>query len=386
MPSMLLFSCLVFSTALGAGVAVPQEPVTQEPVTQRPVTQRPPAVTPPPPAVEAAPTTAAEMPHYLVRRYPEDKDVPVAIVGARTLTLGDLVDHLDKRHHPGFKEALLEQPKRGEIHRMLQSDLMAPWVRHLADLEALQQTFAASIDAKKLEAAQSEALKRSFQGWLDTYLADRKAAGRPTELTQAQINGHLARFQLMHGMVSELQGCLELLEPGDYNRTQLQNFFNANARAFGGQVTIEHILIQHRDAGTGLLLNEERMGLANARIADVKARLSPDGANFAEVARARSDDVRTAKDGGRLQGLHRYDERMPAALCRAAWNLRDGETSDVVETQYGWHLIKRIDFIQQVFILFTDDAMPTIKSVMQRAMQEDRLFAARQKTGVRLLL
>lgn len=352
MPSPLSFRCLALATLIGCCTA--QDP----------------------------PAKAPDSPHFLVRRYPQDKDVAVAIVGARTLTLGDLVDHLDTRHHPGFKEAL---GKRPEIQRMLQSDLIAPWVRHFADLEALQQTFGDAIDKAKLEQAQSDALKSSFEGWLKTYLEDRKNAGRPTELTKDQINSHLSRFQLHHGLAAELQGMLDHLEPGDYNRVQLQNFFNANARAFGGQVTIEHILVQHRDSGTGILLDDEGLGLANTRLADIKARLRPDGSNFEEVA-LRSDDQKTAANGGRLQGVHRYDDRLPAALCRAAWALRDGEVSDVIETQYGWHIVKRIDFTQQVIILFTDDAIPTVKQVMRRAMQEERLFAARQKAGVRLLL
>ena len=342
--------------------------------------------TPPPPPPQPQ---AAEQPHFLVRRYPQDRDVAVAQVGTRTLTLGDLVDHLDQKHYPGFRDALAKRP---EIQRMLQSDLVAPWVRQFADIEALRQTAGGEAtdepkpDESKLVAAQSDALKRAFQGWLDTYVAERKAAGRPTDLSQRQVNSLLADFQLRRGLAAELQGWLDHLEPGDYNRAQLQAFFNDNARAFGGKVTIAHILVQHRDSGTGILLADEGFARATARMADIKARLRPDGSNFEEVARAHSEDVRTASGGGVLGGLHRFDDRMPAALCRAAWNLRDGEVSDVVETQYGWHLVKRIEFAQQVFILFTDDAIPTIRDVMRRALQEDRLFAARAGTKLRLLL
>ena len=38
------------------------------------------------------------------------------------------------------------------------------------------------------------------------------------------------------------------------------------------------------------------------------------------------------------------------------------------------------------FVLFTDDAIPTIKMVMMRAMQENRMVAARDGTKLRLLL
>ncbi|MFN6147875.1 MAG: peptidylprolyl isomerase [Planctomycetota bacterium] len=349
-----------------------------------------PATTPPPPAAApgaapaAAPSAApaVERPHFRVRRWPQDRDVPVAIVGGRSLTLGDLAAHIERRHQPGFQEALAKRP---EIQRTLTSDLIAPWVRHFADLEALRQTYGGEIDDKALEAAQSEALKQSFQGWLNDYVEERRQQDRPTELTQDQVNNHLQRYQFAQGLAAEVQGTLDLLEPGKFNRQELHAFFTANARTFGGQVTVQHILVQNRDAGTGILLADEAYGLASARLADIKARLKPDGSNFDEVV-PRSDDQRTARDRGMLRGLHRHDDRMPAALCRAAWALRDGEVSDVVETPYGWHILKRIEFQQQVFVLFTDDAMPTIEKIMRRARQEERLFQARAKAAVRLEL
>ena len=331
------------------------------------------------------PQRLASGPSHIVVRYPEDQARAIAVVGSRTLTLGDLVDHIDSRHYPGFKGLLVEQPS---FQRYLTSDLMAAWVRLFADLEALRQSLGdQKVDPKALEAAQSEALRKNFQTWLDAYVADRKQAGRSTELSQNRVNRLLSDFQLRSGIAAELQGFLDVLEPDDWPRGVMQDFFNDNARAFGGQVTIAHILVQHRDAGTGLMLNDEGQARANARIADIKARLRPDGSNFEEIARLYSDDTRTAAEGGRMTGIHRYDDRLPATLCRAAWDLRDGEMStEVVETPYGWHLIKRLEFAQQVFILFTDDAIPSIKVVMRRALQEKRMFGAREKAGVRLLL
>ncbi|HEX6812675.1 MAG TPA: peptidylprolyl isomerase [Planctomycetota bacterium] len=325
---------------------------------------------------------AATAPHFIVRQYPRDKDVAVAIVANRSITLGELIDHIDSKHFPGFREAM----PRPEIQRMLQSDLIAPWVRHFADIHALRHCFGEKVvDEKLLTEAQSASLKASFEGWLETYVANRRASGRSTELSQKLVNSLLGDFQLRNGLSAEMQGFLDYLEPGDYQRGQMQVFFNDNARAFGGQVKVAHILVQHRDGGTGILLGEEGLARANARLADIRARLRPDGSNFEEVA-ARSDDTRTAHEGGLLGPLHRFDDRMPAALCRAAWNLRDGEVSDVVETQYGWHILKRIDFSQHLYILFTDDAIPSIRTVMRRSRQEERLFHARKVANVQLLL
>lgn len=359
---------LVTLTAVLARTAAGQEPESAPPTA--------------PPAA-AAPLATSPQPVHL--HYPRDEKVGIAIVGGRTLTLGDLVDHIDARHHPRFKAALREHPT---IEAMLRSDLMAPWVRHFADIEAIQQTFNdPPVDAAQLEASQSEALRQGFQGWLDSYTEQLRQQGRPTEFTQSRINSLLSDWQLRNGMACELQGWLNHLEKGDYPVGVVREFFTNNARAFGGQVTISHILVQHRDGGTGLLLNEEGQNRANARLADIRARLRPDGSNFEEIAALYSDDTRTGRNGGRLEGLQRWDDRMPAALCRAAWSLRDGEVGkDVVETQYGWHLVKRIELQQNVLMLFSDATLPKFRIGMQRAMQEKRLFEAREKTGLRLLL
>jgi parvulin-like peptidyl-prolyl isomerase len=379
MPTTVCRPVSLHSTLLAACTALLSFATAQEPTP-------PPTTAPVEPPAETAPATPgpAQQPHFLRRRYPQDRDVPVAVVGEKPITLGDLVDHIHERHYPIFRTALAERP---EFQRMLTSDLVAPWVRQKADIEALKLRFADELnDPKRLEEAQSAELKRTFQAWLDTYLADRRAQGRTTELDQRQVNSFLADFQLRQGLAAELQGMLDLLEAEDHPRGKLQQFFTDNARVFGGQVKIAHILIQHRDAGTGILLADEAYARATARLADVKARLRADGSNFEEVARLCSEDTRTAREGGVLGNLKRFDERMPAVLCRTAWFLRDGEVSDVVESQYGWHLVKRLEFNQQMFILFTDDAIPTVKGAMRRSRQEDRLFEARQKAGVRLLL
>ncbi|MFO1076743.1 MAG: peptidylprolyl isomerase [Planctomycetota bacterium] len=342
-----------------------------------PAQEVPKAATPQTPAAPPAP-------HFLVRKFPEDRNVPVAIVGGQPVSLGDLIDHIDERHRPGLARLMETQPA---YQRILQSDLIAPWVRQFADIRALELAYRdANIDQKKLEEAMSASLKQSFEGYLKNYVDDRQRRGVDIALTQEQVNSLLTEYQQNYGLAAELQGWLDYLETGDYTRQQLHDFFDVNARCFGGMVTIEHILIQHRDAGTGILLDDHDYGLAAGQLAKVKASLRPDGSNFEDVARLYSHDRRTAKDGGRIEGIKRFDDRLPAPLCRAAWSLRDGEVSDVVESQYGWHIIRRLDLQQNIFILFTDDAIPSIRIVMRRALQENRLFGARAAAKVELKL
>src|SRR5688572_245079 len=184
---------------------------------------KPPAPpTAPAPAEQAPAAQAPKGPHFLIRQYPRDRDVPVAVVAGRTVTLGNVIDHIERRHHPGFKRALEVQPG---IQRMLQSDLIAPWVRHFADIEALKHSLGdEQPDATKLEAAQSETLKARFQNFLDAYVGDLKSHGRPSTLSQDKVNKLLADFQLNNGLSVELQGLLDFLEPGEYTRGQLHGY------------------------------------------------------------------------------------------------------------------------------------------------------------------
>lgn len=76
---------------------------------------------------------------------------------------------------------------------------------------------------------------------------------------------------------------------------------------------------------------------ALARIKEAQAKLQA-GSEFAELAKTYSDDTATAEIGGDLDFAGRgiYDE----AFEKALFTLKEGEVSDVVKTEFGYHLIK----------------------------------------------
>ena len=73
--------------------------------------------------------------------------------------------------------------------------------------------------------------------------------------------------------------------------------------------------------------------------ADEVARRLADGADFAELARAKSIDTASAVDGGEIGFIER-DAPVTAPFKEAAFALRPGEVSAPVETEFGWHIIK----------------------------------------------
>lgn len=101
------------------------------------------------------------------------------------------------------------------------------------------------------------------------------------------------------------------------------------------QVRARHILIEaDPDA-------DEATHQAAREKAEALLKRAERGAGFAELAREHSDDTATAKKGGDLGYNPRG--RMAEAFDEAMFALEPGELSDVVETQYGYHIIKAED-------------------------------------------
>ncbi len=102
-----------------------------------------------------------------------------------------------------------------------------------------------------------------------------------------------------------------------------------------GSVRASHILISYEGAerATSTRTKEEARELAED--IDKKAKA---GENFEELARAYSD-CPTAEKGGDL-GFFK-EGRMVKPFEDASFALEPGQVSDVVETKFGFHVIKR---------------------------------------------
>jgi parvulin-like peptidyl-prolyl isomerase len=104
-------------------------------------------------------------------------------------------------------------------------------------------------------------------------------------------------------------------------------------------IRVSHILITHAGAG-GMEVSATRGRDEALQVAlDVLFRARK-GEDFAELAREYSDDRMTADKGGRLPMIDR-GQTVPQ-FEEAVFSLAPGEISDVVETQFGFHVIKRL--------------------------------------------
>jgi len=76
------------------------------------------------------------------------------------------------------------------------------------------------------------------------------------------------------------------------------------------------------------------------RLLDLRSRILK-GERFSMLAMAYSEDLSSAKKGGEL-GLRSRDEFVKS-FSDVAFNLADGQVSQIVETEYGFHIIQMIE-------------------------------------------
>jgi hypothetical protein len=331
------------------------------------------------PAKAAEPATISQK-----LEWPRDQDRTVCRVSGTDYSLLQLLEHIQERHEPRML-ALMELPT-GSAY--LQHPRMASWVRQFADVMALEsEARSRGLTYEDVEETLGTALKKGFELHLEGYVERRARSGSPVELTQERINLLLADYQRDFGLECEVRGWLDALVPAvSVEETQrLREFYDAHPQWFGGVVTVSQILVEHRDPRTLELLTGDARRAAYAKLADIEARIAPDGSNFEEVARLLSDDERTARNGGQLAGIERFDNRLPAVLCRTAWQLRDGQVSTRIESAFGIHILKRISYRHRYYIVFTDAIRGEVADTMRRSEQEDLLFGARERNGVRVL-
>jgi len=161
------------------------------------------------------------------------------------------------------------------------------------------------------------------------------------------------------------------------------DFYQKNQDKFqqGPRVRASHILIgipQNADAAT----KQQAKAKADALLKDLKA-----GKDFAAAAKENSQDPGSAPNGGDL-GYFEKGQMVPP-FEQAAFALKAGEMSEVVETQFGYHIIKVADK-QESRVVPLEDAKGQIEEYLtqQNRHAETELFvnALRAKAKVEILI
>jgi peptidyl-prolyl cis-trans isomerase C len=176
------------------------------------------------------------------------------------------------------------------------------------------------------------------------------------DLTEADVQAQIARGMAIQELIDK-----EVAEKIKVSDEETKAFYDKNPQLFQQpeQVKASHILIKVQSDAP-----DEQKAEARKKIESVQQKVKK-GEDFATLAKTYSEGPSGPRGGdlgyfGRGQMVKPFEE--------AAFSLKPNETSDIVETRFGYHLIK------------VDDKKPAAK--MAYAEVKDRLSAhlKKQKT------
>ncbi|MDX2447129.1 MAG: peptidylprolyl isomerase [Desulfobacterales bacterium] len=176
----------------------------------------------------------------------------------------------------------------------------------------------------------------------------------------------------MRAQVGQANAIQKLMEMVVYPRAMVSEkesriFFENNPQYFKKpeEVKASHILIQVApDAG-----NEEKLA-ARKKIEDIQKKLEA-GGDFADLARQYSEGP-SKVSGGDLGYFDR--KKMVKPFADAAFALKPGEVSDIVETRFGFHLIKVYDKKAKSVYVFENIKDRLTEMLRQQKIQDETVL------------
>jgi len=191
---------------------------------------------------------------------------------------------------------------------------------------------AASRQFAQLRAQQREVAEHRIQA--DAQLEKSKVAA---EAVRAFYDGNPARFQVPEevGVEYLVLSPDALLASEQVGAAEIKSYYEANISKYGEpeQRRASHILTVVK-SGAG----DAEKAKARERAAQILAQLRKSPGSFAELAKKNSGDPGSASQGGDLGFFSRG--MMVRAFEDAAFGLKPNQISDLVESDFGFHIIK----------------------------------------------
>jgi peptidyl-prolyl cis-trans isomerase C len=215
----------------------------------------------------------------------------------------------------------------------------------------LQQAQSMGIDVKEsLVAKALDEFKAAFK--------DEAAYNKA--LDEMGFSEAMLKEQIKKGLTIKALVDQAVLKKVSVSDQQVRAYYDENPNLFRKpeQVKASHILVQvPQDA------DEAKQATALATIQGLKTRID-NGENFATLAQQYSDCPSKAK-GGDLGFFNR--KQMVPPFSEAAFALEPGQTSDVVQTRFGYHLIRATEYQAEQTMAFND-----VKDAISKRLRQEQ--------------
>jgi len=157
------------------------------------------------------------------------------------------------------------------------------------------------------------------------------------------------------------------LDDVSFEDAELERYYRRNLDQFEilERVKGSHILVKV-DENMDEQTRATKRALAEKLLIDVRA-----GKDFAELARLNSDDKASAVKGGSLGYFTRGSMVKP--FEEAAFSMQPGQVSDLVETAFGYHIIK-VEEYTEPGVRSLEDAMVEVKEGLRLAKAKQLAF------------
>lgn len=140
-----------------------------------------------------------------------------------------------------------------------------------------------------------------------------------------------------------------------------KKYYDENITQFteGAGATVSHILAKFNETGAEATAEEDAKAKEKAN--SIKAKLNS-GSKFDEVAKAESDDTGSKASGGSLGHIDYASTQYVKEFMEGFKNLKEGEVSDLVKSQFGYHIIK-------VTNVQTEDKVQSFDEVKEKVIE-----------------
>ena len=159
----------------------------------------------------------------------------------------------------------------------------------------------------------------------------------------------------------------------------LQAYYDQHRDEFrvAEQVKVSHILIKTPLPAAGAKEDEKAIADARAKAEDVLKQVKA-GGDFAKLAEKYSDDPGSAKSGGELGWIGRG--RTVPEFEKAAFSLGKSQTSDLIKSSYGFHII-RVEDKQEAHL----KSMAEVKNEISEKVRQQKTAHATEAAANALL-
>lgn len=276
----------------------------------------------------------------------------VAVVNGTEISKKDL-DELVAQAKRGAAAQKQQFPKAGTPEYQ---SLQTQWVAYLVQLEEFRQEaddLGVALAPKDIDKAENELIKSRFGGKRADYEKALAAQGfTPEQYRKLALGVSALSTKIFEAVTTDVE----------VTDDEITAYYTQNQSQYGTPESrdVRHILISEKGKD-GKVDFDASKAKADAIYAQIQ-----DGANFAALAKAESEDPGSKDAGGKLtisrgQTVPEFD--------KISFELDKGEVSKPVKTQYGYHVIEAVSDVRKAVITPVDKVKASISTQL---LQEKR--------------